>query len=59
MAKMGRPPKRARDRRTARVMVRLTARERRELQADADAAGLSLSMYLLRVWQGSRGRSDA
>jgi hypothetical protein len=53
-AKMGRPPLRAKDRRTALVTLRLKSSERKELLQDAKAEGLSLSTYLLKCWQKTR-----
>ncbi|HUT30837.1 MAG TPA: hypothetical protein VMX13_13680 [Sedimentisphaerales bacterium] len=53
-AKMGRPPLRAKDRRTALVTLRLKTSQRKELLQDAKAKGLSLSTYLLKCWQKTR-----
>jgi len=51
---MGRPPLRAKDRRTALVTLRLKTSQRKELLQDAKAKGLSLSTYLLKCWQKTR-----
>jgi len=52
--KMGRPPLKVKDRRTALVALRLKPSERKELEKEAKAKGLSLSNYLLECWQKSR-----
>jgi uncharacterized protein (DUF1778 family) len=52
--KMGRPPLKEKDRRTALVTLRLRPSQRKELEKDAKARGLSLSTYLLECWQKSR-----
>ena len=53
-AKMGRPPKKAKDKRAAVVTLRLKPAERKQLEKDAKAKGLSLSSYLLECWQKAR-----
>lgn len=53
-AKMGRPALKVKDRRTKIVTLRLKPSERKELEKDAKAKGLSLSNYLLECWQKSR-----
>ena len=53
-AKMGRPALKVTDRRTKIVTLRLKPSERKELEKDAKAKGLSLSNYLLECWQKSR-----
>ena len=53
-AKMGRPPLRVKDRRTAIVTLRMKKTERDELEREAQASGLSLSSYLLECWEKSR-----
>jgi hypothetical protein len=55
-SKMGRPPLRVKDRRTAVVTLRLKKSERKELDKDAQAKGLSISNYLLECWQKSRAK---
>jgi len=51
---MGRPALKVKDRRTKIVTLRLKPSERKELEKDAKAKGLSLSNYLLECWQKSR-----
>jgi len=45
-ARMGRPPMRAADRRSRRIMLRLTASEHRRLAAEAKEAGLPLAVHV-------------
>ena len=52
--KMGRPPLKENDKRNKIVTLRLTKSERKELEQDAKAKGLSISNYLLECWQKSR-----
>jgi predicted HicB family RNase H-like nuclease len=52
--KMGRPPIKAKDRRTALVTLRLKESDHKELEKNAKAKGLSLSSYLLECWQKVR-----
>jgi predicted HicB family RNase H-like nuclease len=52
---MGRPPKKATDRRSKPVALRVTPSDHRQLMKDARAAGLSVSAYLLECWQKVRG----
>ncbi len=52
--KMGRPPLKVKDKRTALVTLRLKLSERKELEKDAKTKGLSLSSYLLDCWHKSR-----
>jgi predicted HicB family RNase H-like nuclease len=52
--KMGRPPKKAKDRRSKPVTLRMVPAEHRELVSDAKAAGLSISEYLLTCWRKVR-----
>ena len=54
--KMGRPPKKAKDRRSKPVALRMTPAEHKQLIADARAEGVSISAYLMRCWQESKGR---
>lgn len=54
--KMGRPPLKAKDKRTALVSLRLKETERDEFEKEAKARGLSISNYLLECWQKSRVR---
>ena len=51
---MGRPPKKAKDRRSKPVALRVTPTEHKELVADARRAGLSISEYLLNCWRKVR-----
>jgi len=53
-AKMGRPPLKEKDRRTALVTLRLKQSERDELEREAKSEGLSLSTYLLKCWRKMR-----
>ena len=53
-AKMGRPTIKAKDKRTACVTLRLKHSERKQLEQEAKARGLSLSSYLLDCWQKAR-----
>ena len=53
-SKMGRPPLKAKSRRTALVTLRLKPSERKELEKDAKAKELSLSTYLLECWQKAK-----
>lgn len=53
---MGRPPIKKKDKRTAVVTLRLKEAERKELEKEAAAGGLSLSSYLLQCWQKSRAK---
>jgi uncharacterized protein (DUF1778 family) len=52
--KMGRPPLKAKDKRTALVTLRLKKTDRNQLEKEAKARGLSLSSYLLECWQKTR-----
>jgi hypothetical protein len=45
---MGRPPKRAAEKQSECVMVRLTLKERRTLEAEAKRAGMPLASYIKR-----------
>jgi uncharacterized protein (DUF1778 family) len=53
-AKMGRPALKVKDRRTKMATLRLKPSERKELEQDAKAKGLSISTYLLECWQKTR-----
>jgi hypothetical protein len=55
-AKMGRPPLKAKDRRTSFVTLRLKPSERKDIRQDAETEGLSLSNYLLKCWQKARAK---
>jgi len=51
---MGRPPKKAKDRRTRPVALRVTPTDHKQLVQDAEQAGMSISAYLLDCWQKVR-----
>ncbi|MCP4256634.1 MAG: hypothetical protein GY774_03795 [Planctomycetes bacterium] len=52
--KMGRPPLKEKDRRTALVTLRLKPSEHKQLEQDAKAKCLSLSSYILECWKKAR-----
>ena len=52
--RMGRPPKPPGEKWKARIMVNMTEAERKQLEADAKDAGLSLASYLLDCWKKGR-----
>jgi hypothetical protein len=52
--KMGRPPKKAKDRRTKPVALRVTPAEHKQLLDESRAAGLSISAYVLGFWRKVR-----
>ena len=54
--KMGRPPLKEKDKRKALITLRLKTSERKALEKDAKAKGLSISSYLLECWQKSKRR---
>ena len=54
--KMGRPPKKVKDRRSRPATLRLTPAEHKQLIMDARAAGMSISAYLIKCWQDGKGR---
>ena len=56
--KMGRPPLKEKDKRNKIVTLRLKKSERKELEQDAKAKGLSISNYLLECWQKSRVKNE-
>jgi predicted HicB family RNase H-like nuclease len=53
--KMGRPPKKAKDKHSRPVSMRLTPSQHKKLIVDARAAGLSISAYLIDCWQKVKG----
>ena len=55
-AKMGRPPLKAKDKRTVITTVRLKKADRSQLEKEAKAEGLTLSSYLLQCWQKARAK---
>ena len=52
--KMGRPPLKPKDRRTALVTLRLTRADRDLLEKQAKSKGMSISSYLLYCWKKGR-----
>ena len=52
--KMGRPPKKAKDKRSKFAVLRLTPAEHREIVKEARKAGLSISAYILKFWKQSK-----
>lgn len=52
--KMGRPPKKASEKRSRPVTLRMTPAEHKELIRDAGASGLSISGYLQKCWGKAR-----
>ena len=52
--KMGRPPLKPKDRRTAVTTLRLTETDRELLEKEAKAKGMSISSYLLYCWKKGR-----
>ena len=51
---MGRPPKKAKDKLSEIVTLRMTPADHKQLKKDANASGLSLSAYLQECWQKGR-----
>jgi len=56
-SKMGRPPLKEKDKRTAIITLRLKETDRKQLEKEATARGLSLSSYLLECWQKVRSKN--
>ena len=52
--KMGRPPKKASDKLSEIVTLRMTPADHKQLLKDARASGLSVSAYLQECWQKAR-----
>jgi predicted HicB family RNase H-like nuclease len=52
--KMGRPPKKAKDKLSEIVTLRMTPADHKQLLKDARASGLSVSAYLQACWQKAR-----
>ncbi|HPC93331.1 MAG TPA: hypothetical protein PLU87_00180 [Sedimentisphaerales bacterium] len=52
--KMGRPPKKASERLSEIVTLRMTRAEHKTLMEDARRSGLSVSAYLQACWQKVR-----
>jgi len=55
-AKMGRPPKPASEKQSARVMARFTPAEYARLAVDAKKAGMPIATYLVHCWKNRRAR---
>jgi len=53
-ARMGRPPKKATDRRSMNLTIRLTQKEYDQLARDAEQAGHTKTDYLRNLWLKSR-----
>jgi len=52
---MGRPPKKASERLSEIVTLRMTRAEHKRLMEDASRSGLSVSAYLQSCWREVRG----
>ena len=52
--KMGRPPKKAKDKLSEIVTLRMTPADHKQLMSDANASGLSVSAYLQKCWKKER-----
>jgi predicted HicB family RNase H-like nuclease len=52
--KMGRPPKKAKDKLSEIVTLRMTPADHKQLKKDASVSRLSLSAYLQECWQKGR-----
>ena len=52
--KMGRPPLKPKDRRSAIITLRLTKTDRELLAKQAESKGMSISSYLLYCWKKGR-----
>ena len=52
--KMGRPPKKVKDKLSEVITLRMTPADHKQLKKDARASGLSLSTYLQECWQKVR-----
>ncbi len=55
--KMGRPPLKEEDRRNSLVTLRLTKKEHKDLEYDADSKDLSMSAFLIECWKKVRSRN--
>jgi len=53
---MGRPTKKAKDRRSKPVTLRVTPSCHKQLKEDAKQAEMSISAYLLECWQITKGK---
>ena len=54
--KMGRPQKPLDKKQSVPVTVNMTVAQKKQLDNDAKAAGLSLSAFLLKCWREKRGK---
>lgn len=52
---MGRPPLKAKDRRSKVFTIRFTHEEYRDLISDAKAAGVTITELLRQCWKRARG----
>ena len=50
----GRPPLPPGEKLSALVKVNMTPKQKRELEAEAQQAGLTTSQYLVRCWMGKK-----
>jgi len=55
MAKMGRPPKKASEKHSKKILLAVTPGEWRAVRTDAKKAGLTVTGLLLRPWRKGRG----
>lgn len=53
-ARMGRPPKKAKDKLSEIVTLRMTPADHKQLMKDARASGLSVSAYFQMCWRKVR-----
>lgn len=51
---MGRPPKKAKDKLSEIVTLRMTPAEHKQLMSDAHESELSVSAYLQKCWKKAR-----
>jgi hypothetical protein len=54
-SRMGRPPKPASEKQSARVMVKLIPKDYKRLLAEAKRAKMPTATYLLNFWRTRRG----
>ena len=52
--RIGRPPLPPEKRRGALVTLRMTSAERKQVEKDAEKAGLCYTVYLLKCWREAR-----
>ena len=55
MAKIGRPKKKAKDKRSKPVSLRVTPGDHKRLFAEARRAGMTVSDYLIMCWKERAG----